>query len=89
VDASELKFEQKLDLVRLMMELRDSPSLAVVGLLELRNLLSNLFPDFAAVRDQELDTLLLDYAESLAAATENLTQADDDEDYDDRRQPWD
>lgn len=68
MDAAELSFEQKLDLIRLMVELRQAPPLGVVGLLELRNLLSDLFSEFAAVRDAELDDLIREYADSLASS---------------------
>ena len=60
-----LDFDQKIKLMKLVMELRQSAPIGAVGLLETRDLFASLFPEFAEVRDDELDELLRGYAASL------------------------
>jgi hypothetical protein len=74
-----LTFPEKMDLVRLMVELRQAPPLGIVGLLEIRNLLANLFPEFSAVRDDELDELIHEYATSLGQQWTETIEPDLDE----------
>lgn len=72
MDSQELTFEQRVDLIRLMAELRQAPPLGIVGLLEIRNLLSNLFPEFDTIRDGELDDLIQEYAAALGRQPSDL-----------------
>lgn len=67
MDASSLSVEQRIELVRLANDLRQSAPVGVVGLLELRNLLGNMFPEFEAVRDEDIDQDLVNYIASLQA----------------------
>lgn len=61
-----LSFEQKVELVRLFMEIRQPTfGVGLVGAIETRNLLSRLFPDFEAVRDTDVDELFKQYAQDL------------------------
>jgi hypothetical protein len=77
MDTIELNVEERFALVRLMMELRQAPPIGVVGLIETRNLLARLFPDFAVIRDQDIDTIFELHARDLAES-----QSEDDEDSD-------
>ena len=62
--------QDKLALLRLANELRGATfGPAVVGLIEMRNLLSLLFPEFNNVRDEELDNALKAYVEQFSKKT--------------------
>lgn len=61
----ELEFSQKVTLMKLVMELRQSGPVGIVGLLESRDLFASLFPEFGEVRDSELDDMIRDYAATL------------------------
>ena len=58
----QLSFDQKCELVRLFMELRQPP-FGLIGMIETRNLLARLFEDFAEVRDSDIDELIKQYAQ--------------------------
>lgn len=47
--------------IRLLAELRPQ---TVVGLMELRNSLSQIFPEFSEIRDSELDDLIIEIAKA-------------------------
>lgn len=64
--SKDLSFEQRVELVRLFMEIRQPTfGVGLVGAIETRNLLSRLFPDFEAVRDQDVDELFKQYAQDM------------------------
>lgn len=63
--SEELTFEEKIRLVEMFMDLRSTPPFGVVGLMELRNLVEELFPVFSKVRDTELDESLDSYIQSV------------------------
>lgn len=70
-----LSFEQKVELVRLFMELRQPTfGVGLVGMVETRNLLSRLFPDFEAVRDGDVDELFRQYAQDMQGKYTNPDQ---------------
>lgn len=54
-------FDQRIALAKTLNEFRHSPPMGAVGLVEFRNLLAFLFPEFDAVRDEELDDLIRGY----------------------------
>lgn len=68
-----LSFDERERLVRLFMELRQPP-FGVIGMLETRNLLARLFEDFAEVRDEDVDTLIKQYAEDMSGNYTNPDQ---------------
>lgn len=71
--AAGLSFDERERLVRLFMELRQPP-FGVIGMLETRNLLARLFEDFAEVRDEDVDTLIKQYAEDMSGNYTNPDQ---------------
>lgn len=66
MDAVNLTFDERVRLVELMMALRQNPPIGVVGLIETRNLLSLLFPEYAAIRDEDLDNDIRSHVEQQA-----------------------
>ena len=52
---TEVGFVERVQLLKLAKELRES---GLVGMIEIRNLFSELFPVFAEVRDSDIDDLL-------------------------------
>lgn len=71
-------FDERLSLMRLMIELRQLQPWGIVGVLETRNMFANLFDEFAAVRDSELDELVERMAEAMRAEDEALAEKLDD-----------
>lgn len=62
LDSSNLTFSERMDLVKLLLiELRQPP-FGLIGMIESRNLIARLFPDFAEVRDQDVDDIIKQYA---------------------------
>lgn len=51
------------DTIRLARLFSDLQQRGTIGLLELRNMLGNLFEEFASVRDDELDALIVEFAQ--------------------------
>ena len=79
MDSGKLSIKESFELIHLMMDLRQSAPIGVVGTIETRNLLARLFPDFEAIRDQDVDSDFRKYAESLnKSLDDNLEQDSDD-----------
>lgn len=57
-DTTGLMFDEKIALMKLIMELREPRPIGVVGLKESRDLLAALFPQFKLIRDSDLDKAL-------------------------------
>lgn len=68
----DLTFNERIRLMELTQKLRGAPS-GVVGLIETRNLFARLFPDFAQVKDEELDAALEGYAKEQAENNPSAT----------------
>lgn len=61
----ELSFSERLSLVKAFSELRNQPPVGAIGLVEFRDLLANLFPEFGAVRNETIDEFLNGYANEM------------------------
>lgn len=61
----DLTFSERLELVKAFSELRNQPPIGAIGLLEFRDFLGSLFPEFADVRNTEIDELIDRYSQSL------------------------
>lgn len=61
----DLTFDERLKLIKTFHELRNAPPIGAIGLLEFRDLLAALFPEFADVRNPEIDGLIDSYSESI------------------------
>lgn len=55
------ELEQRISLIKTLNELRNSPPVGAIGLIEFRNILFGLFPEISDHRDSELDDILSNY----------------------------
>lgn len=59
------ELEKRILLIKTLNELRNSPPVGAIGLIEFRNILFGLFPEISNHRDNELDDILSSYVTDL------------------------